>query len=408
MTPVTPAGRTAPGPYRPSVDVPLPPPRRRRTLQSIVAGLIVLTMVIAVFTIEALRPKHHAAKPSAVVPSPAATAGTPLKTPGFAFGFYSAGLKVVDCYGTCRPGTKQYADQQFDRQRMAQLEAMHVTFVTNNETLVKWYRQFPASVLTYLDELHAHHIRVSYSVASGAGVWFHKGHFGADRATAFFARTDLNHDGVSDLDGRLDVVYQGHEVLEWATHAQRVEIYRVAKHWFPHTPIAVYYAGIYRGFDPAMSDQTHAGGPGGVWQDYAYGPGEADIALVNVRINATPDTLDFVDDHPGPFQPANFAAAAKKTVAAVHAATPDTPIFISTNLASDPAMRLRPQAMWSPAQLSSWYHSLVALPGVAGVQLRSFGRFTYDLGNPRFTPQQQTFQQLGAAAATIKPATALP
>jgi hypothetical protein len=390
-------------PLEPPMQLPPPPPRRHWTLQSLVAGLIVITILIAIFTAEGLsKSKHSVSTQPPVVPTTAPTTATPLKTPGFAFGFYSAGLRMVDCYGTCKPGTKLYADQQYDRNRMAQLEALHVNFVTNNESIVKWYRQFPASVLAYLDELHAHHLRVSYSVASGAGLWFQNGQFVTSKANAFFARTDLNHDGVSDLDGRLDALYQGHEVLEWATHAQRVQIYRVAKHWFPHTPVVTYYAGIYRGFDPSYAATTHPGGPGGLWRDYAFGPGECDIALVNVRILATPNTLDAVDDHPGPFVAANFAAAAAKTVAAVHAASPKTPIFISTNLASDPAMRTKPAAMWPTSELSAWYHSLVALPGVDGVQLRSFGRFTYDLGNPQFTAQQATWQQLGGLAAAVK------
>lgn len=390
-------------PLEPPMQLPLPPPRRHWTLQSIVAGLIVITILIAVFTAEGLSKSKHAANTQPpVVPTPAPTAATPLKTLGFGFGFYSAGLRMVDCYGTCRPGTKEYTDQQFDRQLMPRLEAMHVNFVTNNESIVKWYRQFPASVLTYLDELHAHHIRISYSVASGSGLWFENGRFTTTRANLYFARTDLNHDGVSDLDGRLDALYQGHEVLEWATHAQRVQIYRVAKHWFPHTPVVTYYAGVYRGFDPGVADTPHPGGSGGLWRDYAFGPGECDIALVNVRILATPNTLDSVDDHGGGFVAATYAAAAAKTVAAVHAASPKTPIFISTNLAGDSAMRTKPTAMWSPSELSAWYHALVALPDVDGVQLRSFGRFKYDLGSPQFTAQRATWQQLGTLAAAVK------
>ncbi|MFL6240308.1 MAG: hypothetical protein ACJ735_12535 [Actinomycetes bacterium] len=341
----------------------------------------------------------HPKAPVVTTPPTASASPTPLRTAGFAFGFYSAGLRLVDCYGTCRPGTKEYAEQQANRQRMADLQAKHVTFVTNNESLVKVYRHYPDAVLTYLNELHAHHIRVSYSAASGAGMWFTHGVFDPTAARTAFARTDLNHDGVSDLDGRLDLLYQGHEVLEWATHAQRVQIYRVAKKWFPHTPVAFYYAGMYRPFDPAWANRSHAGGPGGVWRDYAYGPGEADVVLVNVRRNATPDTLDNVDEGGGGFNAAAFAAAARKTVDVVHRSTPSVPIFVSTNIASDTAMASNPAAMWSATDLTSWYHALAAIPGVAGVQLRSYGRFTYDLANPRYSGQQATWSSLGALAA---------
>jgi hypothetical protein len=380
----------------------LEPPHgpRRWTLQSVVGALLVISLIVAIFSLEALHKTHHAATPPAA-PQPAPTTTTPLQTPGFAFGFYSAGLKLVDCYGTCRPGTAEYAAQQFDRQRMAQLEAMHITWVTNNESIVKYYRKFPASVLKYLDELHAHHIRVSYSVASGEGVWFSHGKFSTSQAQTLFARTDLNHDGVSDLDGRLDALYQGHEVLEWATHTQRVQIYQVAKKWFPRTPVAVYYAGLYRPVDPAWADLPHPGGPGGHWRDYAYGPGETDIVVVNVRRSATPATIDSVDERSGTFNAAGFAAAARQTIEAIRQQTPNIPIIVSTNIASDPAMENNPKSMWSATELSQWYHALAAIPGVTGIQLRSFGRFKYDLGNAVYAQQQATYCQLAVQAARI-------
>lgn len=388
------------------IDIEVPTPvrqRRRWTLRSLVACLIVAVLVSGIFALEARHKTTKSAAPSTPVRQAPPT--TPLESPGFAFGFYSAGLKLVDCYGSCRPGTNEYSIQQADRARMAQLEAMHVTFVTNNESLTKWYRKFPSSVFAYLDELHAHHIRVSYSVAAGEGMWFRHGTFDTSQANTLFARTDLNHDGKSDLDGRLDVLYAGHEVLEWATHDQRVQMYKVAKHWFPHTPVAFYYAGMYRPFDPAFANLPHPGGPGGPWSDYAYGPGETDIVLLNIRRGASATTLDSVDERRGKFSAADFKAAAEKTIAAIRSRTPNTPIFVSTNFASDDAMRQNPKAMWSAADISAWYHALVSIPGVDGVQLRSFGRFTYDLANPHYSAQQAIWRQLGAAAATLPGAT---
>jgi hypothetical protein len=43
-----------------------------------------------------------------------------------------------------------------------------------------------------------------------------------DEAEAALRATDLAGDGVSDLDGRIDALYLGREVLEWANHAERV------------------------------------------------------------------------------------------------------------------------------------------------------------------------------------------
>jgi len=51
----------------------------------------------------------------------------------------------------------------------------------------------------------------------------------------------------------------------------------------PTTPVAPYYAGFDRPFEPSIANTPHSSGPGGSWRDYAYGPGEADAVLVNVR-----------------------------------------------------------------------------------------------------------------------------
>jgi hypothetical protein len=375
-------------------------PSRRITLQTLVGSLVVVCLVVGILAAES---HSHKTSPSTTPPAPVPTqAGpvTPLRTAGYGFGFYSAGLHPVACYGSCRPGTKDYIAQQADRQRMTELQAMHVTFVTNNESIVRVFRQNPAGVLRYLDELHAHHIRVSYSVASGINLWFTKGQFSPSRAATMFARTDLNHDGVSDLDGHLDALYQGHEVLEWATHAQRVRIYQTAKHWFPHTPVMAYYAAITKPVDPALANQPHPGGPGGLWKEYAYGPGETDVALVNVRRSSTPATING-NEEGGKFSAPDFAAAARETVAVVRKQTPNTPIFISTNLAGDDAMATNPHSMWTTEELQSWYAALVAIPGVDGVLLRSYGRFTFDLANPMFGAQRNVWGQLGALAARI-------
>jgi hypothetical protein len=382
-------------------EQPLTRPHRRGPYV-VIAALVAMCLVIAGVALAREDSPRHPAAPPLTDGSTAVATVTALQTPGFGFGFYSAGLRLVDCFGSCRPGTKEYVMQQADRARMTQLQAMGVTFVTNNESIVHAYRRDATAVLTYLKELHAHKIRVSYAVASGRGIWFPHGKFTATQAAATFARTDLNHDGVSDLDGQLDVVYQGHEVLEWATHAQRVQMYRLAKHWFPHTPIAVYYAGINRPVDPAWANVRHSGGAGGTWSDYAYGAGETDIALVNVRKGAAPATLDNVDDYNGSFVPADFAAAARISVADITSRTPHTPVFVSTNIAGDEQMSANPRAMWSAADLRAWYDALVAIPGVEGVQLRSYGRFTYDLANQRFTQQQATWRALGSLAARIE------
>lgn len=281
-------------------------------------------------------------------------------------GFYSAGLRESRCYGSCVPGEEGAAAAAFDHVRMAELEALHVRYVVNNESVVTWYRAAPASFLAFLDDLHTHGIRVSYSIASGQGAWFADGRFGTVRANALFASTDLDGDGVSDLDGRLDVLYQGHEVLEWTTHAQRVAIYRVAKKWFPHTPVSVYYAGFGREADPAV----------------AYGPGEADIVHLGIRRGAGG---------------AAFHDEVVREVALVRAITPHLPVYVSTSFDGDDRMRNTPGAMWTPAQIAQWWHATASVTGVRGVLLRSYGRFTYDLANPAFGAQRAAWTALADA-----------
>jgi hypothetical protein len=140
-----------------------------------------------------------------------------------------------------------------------------------------------------------------------------------DEAEAALRATDLAGDGVSDLDGWIDALYLGREVLEWANHAERVRMYQVTKTWFPNTPISVYYAGLLPAASvPDLKDRTARGG---TWGDFAYGPGEADI----VHLSA-PRPFDGTT-----FNPARTAEALRENVEIVRLATPDVPIYVSTS-----------------------------------------------------------------------------
>ena len=130
--------------------------------------------------------------------------------------------------------------------------------------------------------------------------------------------------------------------------------------------------------------------------------------LINVRRNASPTAVDKASDRKGQFVVADFAAVAAKDVAFVRRVTPGVKIFISTNIAGDTQMSDNPASMWSSADLAAWYHALVAIPGVDGVFLRSFGRFKYDLGNSMYAAQQATWRQLGAQSASISPSPGAP
>jgi hypothetical protein len=310
-------------------------------------------------------------------------------------GFYSAGLRASDCYGTCARDTEGWRDQEHTRQRLRELQALGISFVVNGETVAGDYARAPEGFLTFLDEARQHGIAVAYSLASGPRLWFPSGRFTTSEADEVFRRTDLDGDGVSDLDGALGALYQGHEVLEWATHDQRVEIYRVAKRWFPTTPVLVYYAAMTQPFAEGAERIPHPDGPGGVWADYAYGPGEADIALVGVRRNGALTAADAASTRDRAVDADALAAAAREVVALVHERTPDVEVWLSTSFAGDDVQRSRPDAMWTPAEIDQWFAGLASVPGVRGLFLRSFGRFRYDLAHPAFHEQRAAF----AAAA---------
>jgi hypothetical protein len=365
--------------------------RRHLGAAGVLGGVLVLGLV-AVLVV--LNLPGGSGEP--VVPGPPTTVGVPARSLAGApllTGFYSAGLKPSECYGSCRPGDPGAEAEAHDRARIAQLAGLHVRFVIHNSSPADWYAASPRSFLAFLGDLHEHEIGVSYGLASGRTDWFgapgSTAGFTTGLAEAQFRRTDLDHDGVSDLDGRIDALYQAHEVLEWATHDQRVAMYQVAKKWFPQTPVVVYYAGLLtRTVDPALRGKPHR--RGGRWADYAFGPGEADIVHVSA---------DKPFDDAGRFDPARSAADLRASVRIVHRATPKVPIWVHSSFAADRDMRAHPASMWTPAELEGWYRAVVTVPGVRGVFLRSFGRFAYDLANPRFALQRELWRRIGADAA---------
>jgi hypothetical protein len=378
-----------------------PPPRTPRSRRWLMVGAALLCVLALTAGGLYLANRSKPAPRPAPLPPPAAQPGrqaappagiTALGLPRLAFGFYSAGLERNRCYGSCKPDGDGAANEKRNRQRIAELKRMHVNFVINNVSVKDWYASSPKSFLAFLDDLHDSGIRVSYGLTSHRGVWLQNPKasgeavgFTTDRAEANFKATDLDGDGVSDLDGRLDVLYLSHEVLEWANHAQRVQMYQLAKRWLPNTPVSVYYAAdISRPADPRTRDKPHP--RGGTWADFAYGPGEADI----VHLSAPP-----------PFSEARRPFSAfEADVELVRRITPNVPIYVSTSFAAfDGKMKNDPSSMWTPEQIETWYRSVREVEGVRGVFLRSYHRFTYDLGHDHFGAQRAAWTRLGSTVS---------
>ena len=320
---------------------------------------------------------------------PAGPATSARRLPGFAFGFYSAGLRrPSSCYGSCKPGSPGAADEERTSKRIGELRKMHANFVLNNTPITKRFSSSAQAVVAFLDDLHRQGIRVAYT-AVPRQLWLRdrrNGVFRTEEAQAALKATDLNGDGVSDLDGRIDAVFQAHEVLEWANHDERVRMYQVTKKWFPTTPISVYYAGlIQRPVSSQFKNRPHR--RGGTWGDFAYGPGEADI----VHLSA-----------PRPFEGTTFnpnrtTERLRADVEIVRRATPEVPIYVSTSFAHDNKMRNDPASMWKPEEIQGWFEAVRSVQGVRGAFLRSYKRFAFDLGNERFGAQRAEWARLGSS-----------
>jgi hypothetical protein len=366
---------------------PRPPGRRRGWL---VAGLVIgLVLVLAgagLFLANRSEPTP-ASTPNLGSVRPAGPATSAWRLPEFAFGFYSAGLRPSSCYGSCKPGSPGAGDEERTRKRIGELREMHANFVLNNTPITKLFSLSAHGVIAFLDDLHRQGIGVTYT-AVPRQLWLdhrRNGEFTTEEAEAALKTTDLNGDGVSDLDGRIDAVFQAHEVLEWANHDERVRMYQVTKRWFPNTPISVYYAGlIQRPVSSQFKNRPHR--RGGTWGDFAYGPGEADI----VHLSA-----------PRPFDGTAFNSnrtteRLRADVEIVRRATPDVPIYVSTSFAHDNKMRNDPASMWKPEEIREWFEAVRSVEGVRGAFLRSYKRFAFDLGNERFGAQRAEWARLGS------------
>src|SRR3954467_8241724 len=96
----------------PRTDPDSPHNLRRRLLQSVVGGTILVTLIASLLYVESRHSTPTTSRPTHDVPAGPVTA---LQTPGFGFGFYSAGLRLVDCYGSCRVGTEGDAAEKARR-----------------------------------------------------------------------------------------------------------------------------------------------------------------------------------------------------------------------------------------------------------------------------------------------------
>jgi hypothetical protein len=332
---------------------------------------------------------------------------------------YSAGLTPNEQYGQAPPGSQQDQITLFNQRRMNELQNLHVKDVFLE--LPDWYDdsdQNQASFHRFLDDLHAHGIRAIVKFTVEPNDWFSNDNpalpmdqwiFDTSEAEAKFRVTDRNRDGISDLDGRIDVVFAAHEVVEFANYAERVQIYNLAKQYFPHTPILMYYGGLlYRPFDPKFVNKAHPAG--GLYKDYQFGPGETDIIHIDGSymrpfvFNGKTEVLDENGNRIYDTQGMITYLLQQKQIGDTIA--PQLPFWVHASFDGDSNMDTNPKSMWKPEEITGWASAILALGDIQGLFLRAYDRFTYDLGygtntdNPSipetgWIEQRQTFKTIG-------------
>jgi hypothetical protein len=168
-----------------------------------------------------------------------------------------------------------------------------------------------------------------------------------------------------------------HEVTEYADHARRVWMYRLAKAYFPAKPVIQYYGLLT---DTQNADRKKTNGYG------LNGERETDILFVSLPAVAK-----------GHFRgPTDLA----RLTTALHAATrtPGVPVWGQTSINADNRMVTGPDTMrivWGAhgENMPVWADALFAASvpaadgsrlGLSGFFWRSLGRFPWDLGFPAF------------------------
>ena len=299
----------------------------------------------------------------------------------------------------------------YNLRRMDELQALHVNFIEesfkphfyNTEEKQKSYHRL-------LEGLHARGIQIAVKFTTDPKDWFSNDDstipmnqwiFDTSEAEAKFQSSDRDGDGISDLDGRIDVVYLAHEVYEFANYEERVQMYQLAKRYFPTTPIMMYYGG---GFAYAYARAGYSHPAGGMWEDYQYGPGETDIICFYV-------SPPFIQDAQGNRQldPRQTIKSLLNQKQYADPITPEIPIWVLTTIGSN-----NPSAMWEPEEILDWAAAILSVGDVQGILARGYGRLKYDLdygtntadpSQPEsgFIEQRKAFRTIGKWIQEVNP-----
>jgi hypothetical protein len=178
-----------------------------------------------------------------------------------------------------------------------------------------------------------------------------------------------------------------HEVTEYADHARRRWMYRLAKEYFPEKKVIHYYGRLW--------DRLNAAGT----KTWGYGlAGEVETDVLFVSVQAVRD---------GNFDRAKVRKL--EEVLGYAARTPGIPVWVQTSINADHRYVRGPGSMlavwgrqgenmpvWTDALLRTVHRDDAGRElRLSGFFWRSLGRFPFDLGHPAFTAHRDQMAAIG-------------
>lgn len=327
-----------------------------------VAALVASASLVAAPPAHARRKapaRSPAARASAAAPAPASRA---TASPGAAKTDTAPTARCGFFYGTYSVGPKDGTEKMPLDERIRQIRALGANMVvaTGDKTKV-------------LDALPEGMLGVPGCSLMKKRDWQRDGHWDEGVARERLAKLAAKFGDHPRVYG----VCLTHEVTEYADHARRVWMYRLAKEYFPRKKVIQYYGTVY--------DRLGAAGE----KQYSYGEnGEIETDVFFVSLPAA--------DHDG--HPAPDKAKRLDVILESAARTPDVPVWGQTSINADHKYVKGPDTMYAiwgqhGENMAPWVTSLLRKTRLdargrhirlSGFFWRSLGRFPYDLGYPPF------------------------
>lgn len=207
--------------------------------------------------------------------------------------------------------------------------------------------------------------------------WLDGTDFVIKRATRLLAQA--RNQGVGQL---ADMIIIEGDAIGFANQLQRQQAYRLAKEYFPNTPVVRRYGQSIE-WAEAMHGKPHP--MGGAWDDYRFGPDECDVALINVGRG--------VDDNAVGVRIAGVLDQLNHLVALVKSRQPEVAIIVGAQFAPSSLLESKRSAMWSPKEIDQFVSAILTSVEVEGLLFQGLGSYRYDLANAEFSSQRLAFRQ---------------